>query len=313
MEDALSKRGERIRKMREQKGFTQEQLAELLNVSVNTISNWECGNTNIRINHVGKLARVLECDEPYLIYGFEQGNGLSVTHGITGESNEKAVTIEDMVISLSQILCISKDAANSLYDACVFSLEDTSSFFEKLDFGRIVELINDYRRYGALEKSSSISNRYLLEKGKNDAKISLLKEIDKVSDLCDSELINRYRCNESYKIIGIALKAADIFELLEQKQRALIVEYLLKEGSDKGSLFNMDKARLIGKYIAARNNKVEDSCTEKLRHYAIKLFDEKVVPIVSDCISSDLIEEYNEVFVEGINITSMSFDVELFQ
>ena len=57
--DTKITRGEYIRGKMNQKGMTQERLAELVDVSVNTVNSWECGRRDIKPKNLEKLAAVL--------------------------------------------------------------------------------------------------------------------------------------------------------------------------------------------------------------------------------------------------------------
>ena len=63
--------GENMRKAREEKGLTQEQLAEILKTKQNTISRWENGEREPSLEMVVKIARSLDCDPNYLL-GFDE-------------------------------------------------------------------------------------------------------------------------------------------------------------------------------------------------------------------------------------------------
>lgn len=43
----MTRIGSRLKRLRQEKGLTQEQLAEKLYVSVRTVSRWECGVSRI--------------------------------------------------------------------------------------------------------------------------------------------------------------------------------------------------------------------------------------------------------------------------
>ena len=58
--------GERLRKIREGK-FSQEQLAELLNVHNNTVSKWENGSQEPRTKKVIEIAHILKTSTAYLL------------------------------------------------------------------------------------------------------------------------------------------------------------------------------------------------------------------------------------------------------
>jgi transcriptional regulator with XRE-family HTH domain len=63
--------GEIIRELRKKKGVTQEQLAEILDVSVPAVSKWECGQTNPELSALPILARYFEVSLDFL-FGFSK-------------------------------------------------------------------------------------------------------------------------------------------------------------------------------------------------------------------------------------------------
>ena len=296
--------GKRIADKRNEKGLTQEKLAEILECTAVSISNWENGVTRPTDRNISRLACEFGCSEQSLLFGEDK---------CYNNESKRLATIDEMVISLCNILCISKEAANALFDACVWSGE-FREIIENPNVELIAEKVCGYMRYSALEKKqSSVSNKVLLEKKKNDAKISLLKMLDKAAASYDSELVNRYKDIESDMLIDSALNASNVYDLLEQKRMELITDYLFKAGNDKGTLFGNDKSQLIGKYICLRSDNVEYSMTNDLRQYAARLFDEEIIPKVRDCLSAASIDNYKEIFLEGIDITSNRFEIGLCQ
>ena len=65
----MSRIGKNIKKARSEKGYTQEQLAQKLSVTRNTISNYETGHSNPDIEMLQLLAEALKTDPNTLIYG----------------------------------------------------------------------------------------------------------------------------------------------------------------------------------------------------------------------------------------------------
>lgn len=55
------KLGKRIRKLREEKGFSQEKLAELCGLHRTYISTVELGKRNISLVNIEKIANALSC------------------------------------------------------------------------------------------------------------------------------------------------------------------------------------------------------------------------------------------------------------
>lgn len=64
----MSTIGKNIKKKRSENGITQDQLAEKLNVTRQTISSWEMGRTQPDVDMLGKLADALEVTVEELIY-----------------------------------------------------------------------------------------------------------------------------------------------------------------------------------------------------------------------------------------------------
>ncbi len=63
--------GKRIQNRRKQLGYTQEQLAEMMNVSIQMISNLERGNKAIRIDNLIHLSRILDISTDIILTGKE--------------------------------------------------------------------------------------------------------------------------------------------------------------------------------------------------------------------------------------------------
>jgi len=61
--------GKNIKQFREQKGLTQEQLAEQLHVTRQAVSNWENDKTQPDIETLHQIACALDCSVEELIYG----------------------------------------------------------------------------------------------------------------------------------------------------------------------------------------------------------------------------------------------------
>lgn len=61
--------GSRIMQRRKQMGIKQSELAELINVSDNQISNIENGKSFPRLNSFIKICDVLDCNSDYLLSG----------------------------------------------------------------------------------------------------------------------------------------------------------------------------------------------------------------------------------------------------
>ena len=72
----LVKIGQRIQTRRKQRGYTQEQLADLMNVSIQMVSNLERGNKAVRIDNLIRLSEILEISTDYILTGKENADDI---------------------------------------------------------------------------------------------------------------------------------------------------------------------------------------------------------------------------------------------
>lgn len=61
--------GERLKKARIQKGYTQEKLSEMINVSIAYLSRIETGATHINLKRLNELCGLLNVTEAYILGG----------------------------------------------------------------------------------------------------------------------------------------------------------------------------------------------------------------------------------------------------
>lgn len=59
-----------IKKLRRQRGWTQAQLADKLNVSTQTVSNWETGLKSPRMGAIEKMATLFNVNESEIISAY---------------------------------------------------------------------------------------------------------------------------------------------------------------------------------------------------------------------------------------------------
>ena len=69
MEKMLKEMGQRIVVRRKELQYTQEQLAEMMDVSIQMVSNLERGNKAIRIDNLVKLSEILGISTDYILTG----------------------------------------------------------------------------------------------------------------------------------------------------------------------------------------------------------------------------------------------------
>ena len=96
----------RIRKAREDLGYTREQLAEKLDVSVSYLAELERGRTGISVKMLVKVCNVLGLSSDYVLFGSERTEDemrLDAIHRI----NEKYLSLLDNMIE--QLLSLSAE------------------------------------------------------------------------------------------------------------------------------------------------------------------------------------------------------------
>ena len=67
----LKQIGKRIQACRRQRGYTQEQIADMMDVSIQMVSNLERGNKAIRIENLINLCQILNVSTDYILTGKE--------------------------------------------------------------------------------------------------------------------------------------------------------------------------------------------------------------------------------------------------
>ena len=93
--------GDNIKKIRKNKGMTQDQLAEQLHVTHQAISNWETGKTQPDVEMLTRMAEIFGATMEEIIYG-EKKQGALANVSVSKEDAEKGITfgaVLAMVIS----------------------------------------------------------------------------------------------------------------------------------------------------------------------------------------------------------------------
>ena len=75
--------GKRIQQRRKALGYTQEQMAEMMNVSVQMVSNLERGNKAIRIDNLINISRILKVSTDYILTGMNHSQTNSATEQLS--------------------------------------------------------------------------------------------------------------------------------------------------------------------------------------------------------------------------------------
>ena len=90
--------GNRISAKRKQLNYTQEQIAEKIDVSIQMVSNLERGNKAIKIENLIKLSSVLGVSTDYILTGCPSDNDVDVVSKKLSQLSESDFKMIDMLI-----------------------------------------------------------------------------------------------------------------------------------------------------------------------------------------------------------------------
>ncbi len=80
--------GQRIRRIRKAKGYSQEQLSEMVGISVTHMSHIETGNTKLSLEVFFNIVNALECTADELLFDLNE-NSQAVIHANISEILDK--------------------------------------------------------------------------------------------------------------------------------------------------------------------------------------------------------------------------------
>ena len=96
----------RIRKAREDLGYTREKFAEKLDVSVSYLAELERGRTGISVKMLVKVCNVLGLSADYVLFGAERDTDTALLEKINRVDGKYLPLLNKM---LDELLAISKD------------------------------------------------------------------------------------------------------------------------------------------------------------------------------------------------------------
>lgn len=101
--------GNRIRKLREIKGLTREQLAEFAEISANFLWEIETGRKSMKVLNLAKLAEALNTSTDYLVFGTTKCNGNEKISALLSAMPENIQEqLEKMIDVFLDTVCICK-------------------------------------------------------------------------------------------------------------------------------------------------------------------------------------------------------------
>lgn len=98
----LKEIGKRIQNRRRQQGYTQEQLADMMNVSIQMVSNLERGNKAIRIDNLINLCQILDVSTDYILTGKETPTDLNILAANISQLSPKGQKLIELLVKYCQ-------------------------------------------------------------------------------------------------------------------------------------------------------------------------------------------------------------------
>jgi transcriptional regulator with XRE-family HTH domain len=105
IDEELRAAGERIRAARRERGWTQDDLAQKVGVSRSAVAQWETGRSGQVRGNMARIARALEIDVEYLLYGTQLQAPL------------QAATADELAMLRLYRMCLPEDRQSLLQSA----------------------------------------------------------------------------------------------------------------------------------------------------------------------------------------------------
>lgn len=169
------KLGNKILELRKEKRLSQEQLAEKINITRQTISNWELGETSPDLNQAKELAKVLNVSLDELVGNDINNIMLQKVSSVADNTSKikkivKIILIIIAIMFVFNIICeilyinVGKKSGGSIEFTCEMNGEEDDFYFEYINDGfsitdykksaklnEIVKDITEYKSISALE------------------------------------------------------------------------------------------------------------------------------------------------------------------
>ena len=105
VDPAKAKFGAFIQKNRKAKGYTQQELADKLGITLKSVSYFECGLTYPSQENIFKLAKILDMSLDEYIFSCTRFNDMVDMGEINAMLNELSADDQEMVINIVKATC----------------------------------------------------------------------------------------------------------------------------------------------------------------------------------------------------------------
>ncbi len=101
--------GSRIRQVRKAQGYTQEKIAEMINISTKNFSQLECGKMGVSVATLAALCKALDVSADYVLFGLENGRQDGTIGILLSELSEKEQLYAEKILSAYVDSCKNRD------------------------------------------------------------------------------------------------------------------------------------------------------------------------------------------------------------
>ena len=96
--------GDRLKKARIKKGYTQEQLAEAMKVSVAYVSRIETGKTHVNLTRLNELCTLLDTSESYILNGVSDNSSTYLNSEFSSILKDCSSKNKELIYQIANII-----------------------------------------------------------------------------------------------------------------------------------------------------------------------------------------------------------------
>lgn len=101
--------GERLKKSRLKKGYTQEKLSEMINVSIAYLSRIETGAAHINLKRLNELCGILEVSEAFILNGASNNSNQYLNNELSSILKDCTPEKKELIYQIATIISEKND------------------------------------------------------------------------------------------------------------------------------------------------------------------------------------------------------------
>ncbi len=96
--------GERLRKARIKKGYTQEKLAEVMDLSIAYVSRIENGKTRLNLKRLNEICTLLDTSESYILNGVSDNSSSYLNNELSSILQDCSSKDKELIYQIATII-----------------------------------------------------------------------------------------------------------------------------------------------------------------------------------------------------------------